>query len=335
MASQIPIVDFAPVLESSTPTSEWGHTVEQIDTALSKTGFVYLVNHGVPTHFIADSFRKAKAFFELPTETKMIYKKAFSPGATSVKDYNGYSGPGNEMFDEMSKYEMRETYDMIGRPEAIFYPSDEHVPGFKTSILQSVQAFKNLSEKINQVLAVALGLDNVNFFNDNMKALSDPNIDTLNDLRVVYYPSTPVEDVDESKTRCSQHTDYGIFTCLVQDEIGGLEVKTVAGDWIAANPVKDAILVNTGDLLEFWSNGHFPATYHRVQFPKIDSALKMIPMRQSIAYFLHPDDNVMVSPLKTKYSTKKFEGAKPVQSYEYIMSRAKTAYRLEPELNEA
>lgn len=30
--------------------------------------------------------------------------------------------------------------------------------------------------------------------------------------------------------------------------------------WISATPIPESILINTGDLLEFWSNGYFPAT---------------------------------------------------------------------------
>jgi hypothetical protein len=38
------------------------------------------------------------------------------------------------------------------------------------------------------------------------------------------------------------------------------QVKSVNGKWVPADPIPETILVNTGDLLEFWSGGLFPAT---------------------------------------------------------------------------
>ena len=43
--------------------------------------------------------------------------------------------------------------------------------------------------------------------------------------------------------RCGEHADFGTLTYLLQDEMGGLEVKGVDNIWIQAAPVKDAILV--------------------------------------------------------------------------------------------
>ena len=43
------------------------------------------------------------------------------------------------------------------------------------------------------------------------------------------------------------------------------------------------ILVNIGDLMDFWTNGLLKSTVHRVVFPQSESA-----DRYSIAYFCHP-----------------------------------------------
>lgn len=44
---------------------------------------------------------------------------------------------------------------------------------------------------------------------------------------------------------------------LFQDDCGGLEVATRAGEFVKAPPVKNAIVMNIGDLLMRWSNGIF------------------------------------------------------------------------------
>ena len=89
--------------------------------------------------------------------------------------------------------------------------------------------------------------------------------------------------------------DYGLITLLYQDDIGGLEVKGVSNTWTPANPIKDAILINAGDMLEMFTNGRLPATLHRVIIP--DEEIKKKTTRQSIVFFVHPEHETMISPL--------------------------------------
>lgn len=42
------------------------------------------------------------------------------------------------------------------------------------------------------------------------------------------------------------------------------QIKIKDGDWIAADPIPNSILVNTGDLLEFWTNKYYRATVNIV-----------------------------------------------------------------------
>ncbi len=39
-----------------------------------------------------------------------------------------------------------------------------------------------------------------------------------------------------------------------------IQVKDVNGKWIPGTPIPNTIMVNTGDLLQFWTNGFYPAT---------------------------------------------------------------------------
>merc|ERR1712106_389521 len=99
----------------------------------------------------------------------------------------------------------------------------------------------------------------------------------------------------ELSERCSEHSYYGTFTLLFQDQYPGLRVKSPSGQWISAKPIPGTILVNIGDLLEMWTGGLFPATRHRVIIPE-EEVLKSVP-RQSIVFFVHPDNEVVVEPV--------------------------------------
>lgn len=97
--------------------------------------------------------------------------------------------------------------------------------------------------------------------------------------------------------RAGEHSDYGCITLLWQDDVGGLEVRSNDGQWIQAPCIKDTCLVNTGDLMQRWTNDTFKSTRHRVSIPK--SAEKLCKDRYSIAFFTHPNHDVMVVPFDT------------------------------------
>lgn len=84
-------------------------------------------------------------------------------------------------------------------------------------------------------------------------------------LRAIGYPPLPVGQTGIS---CGAHTDYGCTTFLLADDIkGALQVLGKGGDgenWINADPVKGAYVVNIGDMMEVWTNGMWKSTLHRV-----------------------------------------------------------------------
>ena len=72
-------------------------------------------------------------------------------------------------------------------------------------------------------------------------------------------------------------------------------MRTVDGQWVEARPVPGSVLINVGDLLENISGGRFPATPHRVLVPRDEEKRNIV--RQSIAFFVQPDSDVMCQPL--------------------------------------
>ena len=85
------------------------------------------------------------------------------------------------------------------------------------------------------------------------------------------------------------HTDSEFFTILHQTR-PGLQVMNSQGDWFDVAPLDGTFVVNTGDILETWSNGHFKSSPHRV--------LNVAAERYSLPLFFAPDFDVEVAPLK-------------------------------------
>jgi isopenicillin N synthase-like dioxygenase len=128
-------------------------------------------------------------------------------------------------------------------------------------------------------------------------------------LRLLYYPSVP-ENADyqpEIDIRAGAHSDYGSVTLLFQRPgQPGLEILTREGSWYPVpvsppgteNDPSPPILVNMGDLFEFWTNGLFRSAVHRVVFPR--EARRGGEDRYSIAFFCHPVDDTVLEPVPSE-----------------------------------
>ena len=67
------------------------------------------------------------------------------------------------------------------------------------------------------------------------------------------------------------------------------------GTFIDVTPLKNSIVLNIGDLLQYWTNGVLKSTVHRVVIPSSED--KLHKQRQSLAYFVHPDINVVIKTI--------------------------------------
>uniref|UniRef100_A0A2P2L6P8 JMS09K11.4 protein n=1 Tax=Rhizophora mucronata TaxID=61149 RepID=A0A2P2L6P8_RHIMU len=79
--------------------------------------------------------------------------------------------------------------------------------------------------------------------------------------KVSHYPPCPHPELVNG---LRAHTDAGGVILLFQDdEVGGLQILK-DGQWIDVRPLKNTIVINTGDQIEVLSNGRYKSTGHRV-----------------------------------------------------------------------
>lgn len=80
------------------------------------------------------------------------------------------------------------------------------------------------------------------------------------------------EKENGAATSCGAHTDCGFLTIIDQRGLPGLEVFSNQREWISVPPLgvrgQSALVVNLGDLAEYWSGGRVASTLHRVEVRK-------------------------------------------------------------------
>ena len=64
------------------------------------------------------------------------------------------------------------------------------------------------------------------------------------------YPPCPEPDLTLGMPA---HSDYGLLTLLLQDEVKGLQIEH-QGNWLTVEPVPNSFVVNVGDHLEVRSS---------------------------------------------------------------------------------
>ena len=111
------------------------------------------------------------------------------------------------------------------------------------------------AEDLLRGFAVGAGLDPEHFIRHRDRPLSRGSLQ--------YYPPHP-RDAGEDRFGVAPHTDFGMLTVLAQDDVGGLEIQRLTGEWVAMPPLPGTLVVNVGDLLERWSNRRYRSTVHRV-----------------------------------------------------------------------
>ncbi|THH14855.1 hypothetical protein EW146_g5544 [Bondarzewia mesenterica] len=348
--SRIAIIDFAPFLDGTMKQS----VADIMLSSFKDVGFVYLVNHGLPKYKVQAMFDLSKQFFDLPMETKNL-----APHPPSGSHHRGYSAPGIEKVaqhlydkDEIAAHrakapDVKESFE-VGREGDPIQPNiwlpDDVLPGFKqacldffwVSILNHLkfkrhdlrltlprlvplsQICDEIKFKILSALALGLQLPE-DFFNQFHQA---PD----NQLRLLHYPSVSASSLaTDTVTRIGAHSDFGSITLLFQDNIGGLEVEDPndPGQFQAAPPVKDALIVNAGDLLMRWSNDIIRSTVHRVRAPPgLVAPNGMTPERYSIPY----DFDKVVECLPGTYDEHRPQRYEPISAMEYIMKRLESNY---------
>ncbi|WP_298913105.1 2OG-Fe(II) oxygenase family protein [uncultured Nostoc sp.] len=291
----IPVIDLTAFTNGDTITRQT--VIKQIYQAGHEIGFMYLQNSGISKDLIRQVFTHSKYFFNLPLEVKQ--KQAWSDEFSNT----GYVGLERERLDSNKPGDLKEAFN-VNKQAAV---------DINASIVAFYDSCTELANTVLQAFGLALELPE-----DFLIIRHNQQNHTL---RLLHYPplQTPPKP---GQVRAGEHSDYGSITLLFQDDVGGLEVQTASGEWIAAPTIPDTVIVNTGDLIQRWTNHVFCSTKHRVMIP---SDNRVNQSRYSIAFFCHPNDDIEIACLE---SCQKEQSPiySPILAREYLLSRLQATY---------
>jgi isopenicillin N synthase-like dioxygenase len=281
----VPLIDISPLLDGD----EVGRrrVATQIDSACRENGFFLIEGHGIDSALMHDLEAASRAFFDRPDDDKA--RIAMPLGGRA---WRGWFPLGGEL-----------TRGMPDGKEGIYFgrelsPDDERVraglalhgpnlfPAEPSELKPLVLAWLDAMTKLGHTLLAAIGEGlgiGGNWFAENLTA------DPVELFRIFTYPPDwPGE------WGVAEHTDYGLLTILLQDDCGGLQVRTTdaAGEveWKEVVPIPGTFVCNIGDMLERMTGGRYRSTPHRV-------ANASGRQRVSFPFFFDPSWHAHVRPL--------------------------------------
>ncbi|KAI6019153.1 hypothetical protein EDC04DRAFT_2576053 [Pisolithus marmoratus] len=279
------VIDLA---RANTPEGR-AELVPQLRDALRTNGFVYAINHGYSQAECNRIFDIADVpFTAVPPEEMKIYNASID----KVGHYAGYKprkywaiDTENGIMDQIDNYAMN--FDVTQRPH----------PQALRPFLPELDAFArhnhfNVLHPILRLIALSLELPEETLVD---KHNFDRAGKTSNDPPIVSYRRTDEEEEKSKNVWMKGHTvDIGSVTVLWSQPVSGLQILSPDGKWRWVRHIDNALVINTGDMMEFLTGGFYKPTIHRVVQPPSDQRAYD---RLGVVYFVMADDDVRLLPL--------------------------------------
>jgi isopenicillin N synthase-like dioxygenase len=287
----LPLIDLSAELPAT--------LARRIDDALRTAGFFVIQGHGVAPAVSAAAFTAGHGFFALAEADKQRWHIDRSAHK------RGFDPIGWQALDPGQPPDLKESFylgvEAIGPNQ---WPDESLVPGFKSACTAYADQMQALARRLMGLFERALSLP-AGHFDGFMR---HPTCTT----RLLHYPPQPTTAAP-GQIGCGAHTDWGALTLLAQDDAGGLQVQTPAGDWVDVQPLAGSLVVNAGDMLQRWTNDRWRSTPHRVINRQSGRD------RWSIAYFFDLDAEACIEPLASCTSADSPARYAPITAGEHLV----------------
>ena len=285
--THVPVIDVSAFTGAST-LAEREAVARDIRKACIDIGFFYITGHGFSKVELDDVNSIATRFFELPEEAKMTVHSSKSKASRGWVQTGGVnpSQSTEKTPDVKERYFISNKAGGSGALDNSHnqWPSEAIAPGFERFMRAHIEKRITLTHQMVHAFALSLGLPED--YLDPMFTI--PGIT----LALNYYPAIEAEKLARTQWSFSPHTDYGSFTLLTQDKVGGLQARNCAGEWIEIPPIDGTFVVNIGDTMARWTNDLYASNLHRAMNTSGRA-------RISAAFFTMPNADTLVECLPT------------------------------------
>jgi len=272
--------------------------------SLERLGFVAVRGHGIDLELIERGYAVAAETFALAEPVKRVY--------TTPEDghQRGYTPFGLERAKDQAAPDLKEFWHVgralpAGHPLTVSgaipanrFPAE--VPAFEDVFAALFTSFEGFAWKLLDAIGAHLGQP-ASYFRAMVQ-------DGNSVLRIINYPDMGVK-VPAGAVRAAAHEDINLLTVLPASTRPGLELLTRDGEWVSLETLADAMICDTGDMMQRVTGGMLPATTHRVVNPEGSDGGRM-----SMPFFLHPGSDVMLTPLRDN-------GQPAVRTHDFLMQR--------------
>ncbi|XP_057812547.1 2-oxoglutarate-dependent dioxygenase 19-like [Salvia miltiorrhiza] len=290
--ASIPIIDLS-LLASQNPHLKL-KAVHDLDQACQQWGFFILVNHGVPEELIRGVIEAASEFFDLPEAEK----PEFQP--ENVLSRIRYGTSFNAATDNVFCW--RDFVKVFVHPH---FTCPDKPQSLRKLLPEYCERGRDVVTKLSKAISESLGLEETEMATV-LELSSSLQIFVAN-----YYPRCPNP---KAAMGILPHSDHGLFTLLVQNDVGGLQIQH-DGRWLSVSAPANSILVNTGDHLEIFSNGKYKSVLHR-------AVVNDQTTRISVATANGPSLNAVVSPARQLVEAEGGAAAYAAMKYEdYLLEQ--------------
>ncbi|KAJ0239775.1 2-oxoglutarate [Hirschfeldia incana] len=294
LTTEIPIIDLNLLCSPNSIDSE----INKLDSACKEWGFFQLVNHGMDSSFLDKIKSEIQDFFNLPMkEKKNLWQR---PG-----EIEGFGQAF--VVSEEQKLDWGDMFFITVQPvhfrKPHLYP--KLPPLFRDTLERYSDEMKSIAKILLASMARALEIRP-----EEMEYLLSDDLGQK--LRMNYYPPCPEPDQVIGLT---PHSDATGLTILLQvNEVEGLQIKK-NGKWVSVKPLKDAFVVNIGDILEMITNGTYKSIEHR-------GVVNSEKERLSMATFHNTGTRKEIGPLRSLVERQKGARFRTVTAEEYFKGLA-------------
>lgn len=259
----IPTVDFS--LLTSTDPHQRSQAINNLNKACQEWGFFMVVNHGIPENLMKEVINGTEGFFNLREEEKKEFegKNVLDP----IRCGTSFNVSKEKAFF------WRDYLKVFVHPQ---FHSPNKPQGYSDIMWEYCEKSRQVAKELLRGISQGLGLE---------ECCLEKTLDMKSGFQIFianYYPRCPQPEL---ALGMPPHSDHGLLTLIIQNQVGGLQVQH-QGKWIQVNALPNSLLVNTGDHLEIFSNGKYKSNVHKVVVnntsPRISVAVAHGPSLEAI-----------------------------------------------------